>query len=1040
VQGYRLSPQQKRLWELGAENPAFQAWTVLEWAGGIRLERLDAAIARVVARHDILRTTFRRPPTMQVGVQVVADRADVRVSRPGIALSDWLGAPRQVDLAHAPMLEVTLLDTESAGCARVGLRLSSLGADWHSLSLLADEVVRFYHEEEFSEEVLQFPHVAAWQNDLLEGDESPEGGSFWRSWTVEAAADLVLPHERLAAASAFAPHTIEIGEIGLDRLQDAAARHCASVPALLLASWQCLLWRLTGVSDAVLAEMADGREYADLRRVVGPCAKWLPMRYRFTPDARVRDVVLHTERTRAETRQWQECFVWPAGNVPIGYEYLVRSPLRAAGPVQCVAQGACHDIYRVKLTCIERDRRVCLGLHYAAAAFEEAAIARLGEQLRTLLDDALARPEVAVQELRVIGPAERALLVEQWGAGQRQAIPSRMVYEDIETHATQSPDAVALVDQLTTLTYAELNGRANQLARVLRAEGVGGEQVVAVALERSAAHVVCLLGVLKAGAVYLPLDVEQPPARLRALVGGSGARLVLTDARVAAELATDASVMCVDWDWPRMAAESPLAVTTRIDPRQLAYVIYTSGSAGTPKGVAIEHRQLSQYVEAIVARLQLEPNSRYALVSTVAADLGHTVLFPSLCTGATLHIVSNEMAMDGSALHDYVACRQIDCLKIVPSHLQALQDDDGRIRAIPTRRLVLGGDVLRSDLVERIRASRPQCSIMNHYGPTETTVGVLTNDVTGAPQGPHVPLGGPLGNVQAYVLDEQQELCAAGVAGELYIGGASVSRGYLGQPGWTAERFVPDAFGRERGSRLYRTGDRARWTVGGALEFLGRLDNQVKLRGHRVELGEIEVAIRRVPSVRDAVVVVREERGERQLVGYWQREAGSTIAAEDVRHALADRLPAVMVPTAWMEVARWPLTRNGKIDRRQLPAPDAAASGAVMVGPRTPVEEVLAELWSEVLGHRGLSVEANFFQLGGHSLMATRLMSRVREAFGVTIPLRRLFKSPTIAGLAQALVEAWEDPAAVHEIAQLHLDARRAPQDAVATVSASFGE
>ena len=523
------------------------------------------------------------------------------------------------------------------------------------------------------------------------------------------------------------------------------------------------------------------------------------------------------------------------------------------------------------------------------------------------------------------------------------------LHQLFEAQAQRTPGAPALVFEGRRLTYAELDRRANGVARRLVGLGVGPDVTVGLHVERSVEMIVGLLGILKAGGAYVPIDTAFPAERVDYMVSDSGAKAVLS------------SLDALD--------EVTVPVETQVKPHHLAYVIYTSGSTGKPKGVCIEHRNIVNYVRGVVERLRLEPGMSYATVSTIAADLGNTVIFPALATGGCLHVISQERAENGALLAEYFEREQIDVLKIVPSHLAALN-------VMPRKRLILGGEASRLDWIARLRELAPHCEIFNHYGPTETTVGVLTyhvGKVLPQTQSGTLPLGKALPGSQAELVD-----------GEICIGGAGVARGYLNRPALTAEKFA---------GGVYRTGDRGRLLADGSIEFCGRVDHQVKVNGYRVELGEIEAALRE--RVRDAVVLLREDK----LVAFVAPEAPG------LREHLKLRLPAYMVPSVFVPMARLPLNANGKIDRQALaamPLEQRAASGAA----RTETEKRLVEIWSGLLKAE-VGVEDDVFDLGAHSLMAMKALTQIRDAFHVNLSLRNLFERPTVAGLAEAIESLW---------------------------------
>jgi amino acid adenylation domain-containing protein len=563
---------------------------------------------------------------------------------------------------------------------------------------------------------------------------------------------------------------------------------------------------------------------------------------------------------------------------------------------------------------------------------------------------------------------------------------SLCLHQLIEAQAKRTPERVALVFEDQRLTYGELDRRADRLAQHLRQLGVGPDVVVGLFLERSLEMVLGILGILKAGGAYVPMDTSYPEERLAFILADANIGVLLTQGSLLGKLpATDAHMVRLDeFDW-NGAAQTPEAA---VQPHHLAYVIYTSGSTGRPKGVCIEHRNIVDYVLGVVERLQLEPDMHYATVSTIAADLGNTVVFPALATGGCLHVISQQRAESQALLADYFSREKIDVLKIVPSHLAALQSGRNPERVMPARRLILGGEASRLDWIERLRALSPGCEIYNHYGPTETTVGVLTYHVGArvpATQSGTLPLGKPLPNARIYILD-----------GELCIGGSGVARGYLNRPELNAEKFVADPF--NPGGRLYRSGDLGRCLADGTIEFCGRIDHQVKLHGYRVELGEIEAALREHGDVQEAAVLVREE----QLVAY---VAPKHVEQAVLREYLKARLPQYMVPSVFVVMDRLPLTANGKIDRQGLAALsyESAAPARDFVAPRTETEKALAVIWSGVLKVEPIGIHDDVFDLGAQSLMAMKALAQIRDAFQVSLSLRNLFERPTVAGLAEII-------------------------------------
>jgi len=620
---------------------------------------------------------------------------------------------------------------------------------------------------------------------------------------------------------------------------------------------------------------------------------------------------------------------------------------------------------------------------------------------------------------------------------------SGCIHQLFDAQVARTPHTTALVFEDQYLTYCELNRRANQLAQHLQTLGVGPDIRVGICLERSLDMIVGMLGILKAGGAYVSLDPLLPRERLAFMFANAQVAVLLTHERLRAAFpAHDAPLICLDTAWPVIAQERDEQPISSIMPEQLVYVLYTSGSTGRPKGVAVEHRQLLHYLNGILDRLDFAIGTNFAMVSTFAADLGNTVVFPSLCCGGCLHIVSQERTTDPDALAEYSYRHWIDCLKIVPSHLMMLLTAAQPEHVLPRRWLVLGGETASQQLIAQIQRLAPDCMILNHYGPTETTVGVLTYPVESDVFDRYIttiPLGYPLRNTRVYILDRKHHPVRAGEPGELYIGGASLARGYLDHPDLTAERFIPNPFGAALGERLYKTGDRACQLPNGALTFLGRVDHQVKIRGFRIELGEIETALMQHPSVQAAIALAREdEAGDRQLVAYVVPLAEQSLTTSDLRAFLRLTLPDYMLPTAFVLLTSLPLTPNGKIDRHALPVPDSVRSNhdATFVAPRTPVESLLADMWADILGCANIGIYDNFFDLGGHSLLAAQVLMRMRAMFQVELSLRSLFDTPTVVGLAETLIARAPLPRKVVAIARLRKQIDAMSPDEIRTLVA----
>jgi aspartate racemase len=669
--------------------------------------------------------------------------------------------------------------------------------------------------------------------------------------------------------------------------------------------------------------------------------------------------------------------------------------------------------FDLTLFAFEQGAGLRLVLEYCTDLFEPDTARRLLGNFRTLLDGVIADPDRPLSALPLLTEPERHQLLVEWNATAADYPRDATIGELFRAQAERTPDAVAVLAGTERLTYGELEARANQLGHHLRSRGVGPETRVAVCLDRSAGLVVGLLGVLKAGATYVPLDPGDPPARLESLLRDAGAGALLTERRRCGSFPPDwaARAICLDENREVIAREpsdppaAPLA-------GQLACVMYTSGSTGTPKGVAVPHRAVVRLVRG-TEYFQGGPSETFLQLAPVAFDASTFEIWGALLTGARL-VVAPPGTLSLEEIGRVVRDHGVTTMWLTAG-LFHLMVDRGVEDLRGVRQLLAGGDVLSPAHVVRVLHELPHCRLVNGYGPTESTTFAACHPVAADDPRGSVPIGRPIANTRAYVLDRRMQPVPAGMPGELYLGGAGLARGYLGRPGLTADRFVPDpfgpVFGGELGGRLYRTGDRARWRWDGTLEFLGRLDEQIKLRGHRIEPGEIESALGELAGVRAAVVVAREDHpGEKRLVGYLVPD-GPAPGVEEVRDFLRQRLPDYMVPSAFVVMETLPLSPTGKVDRRALPAPSDARSGleAAFVAPRGPVEELLAAIWAAVLRVDRVGIHDNFFELGGHSLLATQVISRILSTLGVELPLRTVFEAPTVARMAVCVAAATRD-------------------------------
>ncbi|HEX2189552.1 MAG TPA: amino acid adenylation domain-containing protein, partial [Longimicrobiaceae bacterium] len=864
---------------------------------------------------------------------------------------------------------------------------------------------------------VQYADFAVWQRAWLSGEVLEEQIGYWKARLAGAPPLLEIPTDRPRAVGQSplaGSHPFRL-PAGLSQgLRELSRREGTTLFMTLLAAWQALLGRYAGQEDVVVGTPIAGRGRRETEGLIGFFVNLLALRADLSGDptwtellGRVREAALgaydhqelpfeklveelEVERSLAHSPLFQVVFTVNAadGGEPPSLGDLAVEPFGG---------GADLAKFDLDLGFQGGDGALAGLLQYRAALLDAETAARMAGHLEALLGAMASTPERRLSELSLLRGEERAQVLHAWNATARSYPRDLCLHELAAAQARRTPDAPSVVSEAQALTYAELDADANRLAHLLRRHGVGPETRVAIGLERSPGMVLAVLAVLKAGGAYVPLDPAHPAERVAYVLADSGAALVLTEARLAARFATSGvPSLALDALRSELAAEPAGAPESGVTPDNLAYVIYTSGSTGQPKGVLVQHRSAVNFMYAVRDFFGLTARDRVLQFHSLSFDVSVEEIFVALLAGAVLVLRDEEMPGSAARFFEWCAERGVTALELPTAywHELAAELDHGEARLPACVRLVVvGGERMLPERVAQWRRRVGDAArLVNSYGPTEATVAsTLAHVGEGV-----LSIGGPVANVRTYVLEPTLEPAPVGVPGELWIGGAGVARGYLGQPGATAERFTPDPFCGEVGARMYRSGDRVRWLATGELEYLGRIDAQVKVRGFRIEPGEVEAALRGHAAVRDAVVVVRAE--EQRLAAYVVPEAGAGVSAAELRAHLAGRLPEYMVPGAFVLLEALPLTVSGKVDRWALPAPGRQTEHHV--APRTAAEEVLAGIWAEVLRLERVGVEQSFFELGGHSLLAMRVVSRVREAFGVELPLRALFEAPTVAALA----------------------------------------
>jgi len=1028
---YPLSSAQKRVWFLCQLAPDSGVYNN---PLSIRIQtsepqdpaRLEAALAELARRHPILRTTFENVDGAPV--QIIHQASGIRVEfhdlrelpagdrepeaqRIAVAIGR-----RRFDLVHGPLLF----------CAMVRLTEDEylflftphhLVSDGWSNMIFAEELVAIGaalsrgQRAALPEPGFQYVDFVRWETEWMQSQGYRQSLDYWKTQLRDVSEPLALPLDRprpLVMSYAGAMEEMDLPAALQSELNRFCREQGATLYQVLLTAFKTLLFRYSGQTDLIVGMPVANRNKRDFQKVIGLFTNTLPLRTQLHGEMPFLEFLEQVKKVVQEALNHQQLpferlieELNPPRTLSIHPFYQVLLAQQTVPPAmkrfKVDYQSAKFDL---NLWIEEGDDGVSFTLTYNADIFEQGTARRFLTHFKMLLEKAIAAPQTPLNRLDFISDSERAgLLARARTSAHPELEPERTFIECFEEQVRRNPKRAAVQHRDSVLTFAELNCQANQVAHALQARGVGLEARVGLLVERSPRSIVALLGILKAGAAYLPLDPTFPRERRQAMLSDAGATLVVADRLFEDEIAA-MGIDALFLDDAEIAGASETNPTSALQPRHLAYLIYTSGTTGAPKGVCVEHRQLVNYCRGVWSVMKLPPAPRCATASSLAADLGNTMIFPALAFGGCVDVIPRELATDPVGLSRYFAAYPADCFKIVPSHLKSLLEVSEPRNLIPRNLLILGGESCPPDLLETIRSLRPESRILNHYGPTETTVGVLTYEVGpaySANGGRNVlPIGAPLPGTEVYLLDPAGQLVPDGLMGEIYVGGANVTRGYWQKDQLTADRFVPNPFS-ENGGRLYRTGDKGKRLPDGNLVFLGRTDRQFKIRGFRVELGEIEAALLRQPGIDQAVVRPPSPDEPRQsIVAYLKSKTGRKPDLDRIKTELARWLPGHAIPSTYVVLDEIPRSPHGKINYQALPAPDSFREIRPAEAPRDALEIQLIQMWEELLGTTGIGIHDNFFELGGHSLLAVQLMSKMDKTFQVRLPLASLFEFGTI--------------------------------------------
>ena len=1032
---------QERLWFLDQFEPGSAAYNiprVFRISGPLQVDVLTRAFQAVVQRHAALRTIF--DSIEGEARQVVLSSREVNI--PIIDFGDVPERDRETaalrmateegtkpfDLSEGPLLRARLLRLGPETWMLV-LVMHHIIADGWSISRLFRDVTKSYaaflenQEPELPELPIQYTEYALWQREYMSGEVLQNEIEHWRNTLAGAQTQLDLPtdHSRPAMQTWHgARKEIIFSAAILARLKALAQKESATLFMVTMAAFQAMLWRYTQQESILVGTPIAARNHVEIEELVGLFVNTLIVRTDFTSDLSFRDLIRRVRAYSLEAYMHQDVPFEKLVEELVPQRALDRPPLFQ---VMFIFQNIPKQIFEISGLTIKEmnfetgiakfdltaevweDREFHCEFEYNTDLFEHATIERMLGHFERLVLGALENPDLLCSELPMMSAKEREQVVVEWNRTATEVSRNQQpcIHELFELQAERSPDAIAVAAGSTELTYRELEQRANQLARHLRKRGVGPEVPVGLSLNRGAEMVVALLGILKAGGAYVPLDPRVPDDRISFMMSDAQPRVVVTERSLQRPVFGTDQIL-LDSDWSVIAQESKERLDQKTGPESLAYVMYTSGSTGKPKGVPIEHGSVSNLLRSMQREPGITPDDVLLAVTTLSFDIAGLEIYLPLISGARLVIASLEEVIDGNRLRDLLNEKRITFMQATPATWRLLLGAGWQ--SSPDLKILCGGEALPPELAKELTARAK--SVWNVYGPTETTIWSTVYRVTGREQSA-IPVGRPIDNTSIYILDSNRNPVPVNITGEVYIGGDGLARGYLNRPVLTAERFVAHRLLGDQNSRLYRTGDLGRFRANGDIDYLGRVDNQVKLRGLRIELGEIESVLVSHANIQEAVVIVAGESEQQRLSAYVVvTDAKAAPSAGELRRYLRTKLPEHMVPAGYWRVERLPLLPSGKVNRGALASSLAIGlrEEAELVDPRNETEAKLAEIWKELLQVEQVGIEQNFFELGGHSLLALQVTARIRRAFEVELPVKNVFEAPTIAALAVELENA----------------------------------
>lgn len=1033
---------QESLWFLDQLDPHQGTYNIpraFHIQGPLQIQVLEQSLNDVVARHEALRTTFRLEQEglfqfFSSELSLSLEFFDFKGLSPNAQREKVDQLIRQLasqpfDLTTGPLLRMSVLQLGPEEHIVV-LVVHHIISDGWSMGIIQGELsaryeaLLFKKEQTLSSLPIHFADFAVWQREKMQSQDFQKIQAYWEQQLDGDWPLLEIPTDFPRSgkpSSQGQRENFSLTPALSNSIRELSRTHGATEFMTLLAGLQTLLYRYTGQSDQIIGSPISGRERKEVEHIVGYFVNVLPLRSDFDPNMTFPEIIEKVKKTTGEAythqaipKDWLLKKIRPNQESRPAELFRIMFMLQndqtaslnlSSTQVRQMPVFKGHTMFDINWCMIQTPKGYQGWVDYRNDLYQSVTIERLITHFKNLLEEIVSNPQQRMRDMSLMTEKERHQILIDWNRTHTDTLTNVSIHQRFEEQVRRTPNAVAVVNDGKTRTYQELNDRANQLAHELQDLGVQPNTLVGVYVERSFDMIVALLGTLKAGGAYVPLDPFYPPERLAFMIQDSNMPVIVTHGLLPSHLepltnGISPSPKFINLDsfsrtQKKHAYSNPSSTAT---PQNLMYVIYTSGSTGKPKGVLITHRAVDNFLQAMHQELSWNEQDILFAVTSMSFDIAVLEVFGPLLTGACVHLAARETVMDGDLLREELQKSKATIMQATPVTWNLLID--GEWTGSPGLKALCGGETLSPALANTLLDKG--VTLWNMYGPTETTVWSTIHRVT--PGNGPVPIGRPIANTQLYVLDPHQQPVPIGVPGELYIGGEGLSLGYCQRTDLTNEKFIPHPFSDDPQARVYRTGDQVRYRIDGTLEFLGRLDRQVKLRGHRIELGEIENVLGQVPCVQTAIVVISENRnGLRHVVAYLHAPDGLETSHLDLRQFVKRQLPEYMVPSYFVLLQSWPLTPNGKVDRKRLPEPDWQGAKQEYVAPRTPVEEILLELWEQVLEVDSIGIHDNFFDLGGHSLLATKVFVRIQKTFQQALPLSLLFEAPTIAELASHL-------------------------------------